>query len=146
MTAERVAATAGEASWPACGSAAHRARVAVLTGVMLAAGITMLGLGAVNVLFVPLLVQDLEVNPAWMAPIEFAQTSGMILAAFGVAFLARRLAPTTIISLGLGVIGVCIGLVAGISAVWQVVLVLLAVGLALHRCRRWCRPSSRPRR
>ena len=61
-----------------------------------------------------------------MAPIEFAQTSGMILAAFGVAFLARRLAPTTIISLGLGVIGVCIGLVAGISAVWQVVLVLLA--------------------
>ena len=38
----------------------------VLTGVMLAAGITMLGLGAVNVLFVPLLVQDLgSTRPGW---------------------------------------------------------------------------------
>ena len=132
VTAERVAATAGESVLAGVRSGLRIVRGSrVLTGVMLAAGITMLGLGAVNVLFVPLLVQDLEVNPAWMAPIEFAQTSGMILAAFGVAFLARRLAPTTIISLGLGVIGVCIGLVAGISAVWQVVLVLLAVGLAL---------------
>jgi MFS family permease len=132
VTAERVAATAGESVLGGVRSGLRIVRGSrVLTGVMLAAGITMLGLGAVNVLFVPLLVQDLEVNPAWMAPIEFAQTSGMILAAFGVAFLARRLAPTTIISLGLGVIGVCIGLVAGISAVWQVVLVLLAVGLAL---------------
>jgi MFS transporter, DHA3 family, macrolide efflux protein len=103
----------------------------VLAGTVIAAGISMLGLGAVNVLFVPLLVNDLRVDPAWMAAIEMAQTSAMILAAAVVAVLARRLAPTTIISLGLAGIAVCIGLLAGVSAVWQVVLILFAVGWAV---------------
>ncbi len=88
----------------------------------------MLGLGAVNVLFVPLIVNDLRVDATWMAGIELAQTAGMILAAGAVAFLARRLAPTTIITLGLAGIGVCIGLMAGVSAVWQVIIVLFVVG------------------
>jgi MFS family permease len=132
VTAERKAAAAGES---VLGGVAAGLRIIrrsrLLTGVVLATGVTMLGLGAVNVLFVPLLVNDLGVDPAWMAAIEFAQTAAMILAAFTVAFLARRLSPTTIISLGLGVIGACIGLVAGVSAVWQVILILFAVGMAL---------------
>ena len=41
----------------------------------------MLGLGAVNVLFVPLLVRILEVNPAWFGAVDFAQSVSMILAA-----------------------------------------------------------------
>ena len=132
VTAERAAAVAGESVRGGVVAGLRIVRGSrLLTGVVLATGITMLGLGAVNVLFVPLLVNDLDVDPAWMAAIEFAQTAAMILAAFTVAFLARRLSPTTIISLGLGVIGVCIGLVAGVGAVWQVILILFAVGLAL---------------
>ena len=132
VTAERAAAAAGESVRGGVVAGLRIVRGSrVLTGVVLATGITMLGLGAVNVLFVPLLINDLDVDPAWMAAIEFAQTAAMILAAFTVAFLARRLSPTTIISLGLGVIGVCIGLVAGVGAVWQVILILFAVGLAL---------------
>jgi len=132
VTAERAAAAAGESVRGGVVAGLRIVRGSrLLTGVVLATGITMLGLGAVNVLFVPLLVNDLDVDPAWMAAIEFAQTAAMILAAFTVAFLARRLSPTTIISLGLGVIGVCIGLVAGVGAVWQVILILFAVGLAL---------------
>lgn len=100
----------------------------VLAGCLLAAGVTMLGLGAVNVLFVPLLINDLQVSPTWMAGIELAQTSSMILAAAIVAFLARRLAPTSIITLGLLGIGVCIGLLSGVSAVWHVIVVLFLVG------------------
>ena len=122
VTAERAAAAAGESVRSGVVAGVRIVRESrVLTGVVLANGITMLGLGAVNVLFVPLLINDLDVDPAWMAAIELAQTTAMILAAFTVAFLARRLSPTTIISLGLGVIGVCIGLVAGVGAVWQVI-------------------------
>ena len=99
-----------------------------LSGSLIAAGVAMLGLGAVNVLFVPLVMDDLKVEATWMAGIEFAQTSAMILAAGTVAFLARRLAPTTIITIGLAGIGVCIGLMSGVSAVWQVIVVLFVVG------------------
>jgi MFS family permease len=134
VTAERAAAAASETVMGGVLAGLRIVRGSrVLTGVLMATGITMLGLGAVNVLFVPLLIGDegLRVDAAWMAAIELAQTSAMILAAGAVAFLARRLAPTTIITLALAAIGVCIGLVAGVTAVWQVVLALFAVGLAL---------------
>jgi MFS family permease len=134
VTAERAAAAASETVMGGVLAGLRIVRGSrVLTGVLMATGITMLGLGAVNVLFVPLLIGDegLRVDAAWMAAIELAQTSAMILAAGAVAFLARRLAPTTIITLALATIGVCIGLVAGVTAVWQVVLALFAVGLAL---------------
>jgi len=99
-----------------------------LTGSLIGAAVSMLGLGAVNVLFVPLLVNDLRVDPAWMAGVEFAQTAAMILAAGVVALLARRFAPTTIITVGLAGIGVLIGLMSGVTAVWQVIVILFAVG------------------
>ncbi len=101
----------------------------VLAGIVLAAGVSMLGLGAVNVLFVPLLVNDLQVSATWMAGIELAQTVGMLAAAGAVTMLVRRMAPTTIVTVALAGIGVCIGVMAGVGAVWQVMLILLAVGL-----------------
>jgi MFS family permease len=99
-----------------------------LSGSLIAAAVSMLGLGAVNVLFVPLLVRELQVDPTWMAGIELAQTSAMILAAGVVATLARRVRPTTVITITLAGIGVCIGLLSGVTAVWQVIAVLFAVG------------------
>jgi len=101
----------------------------VLAGIILAAGVTMLGLGAVNVLFVPLVVNELGVNPAWMAGIDAAQTVGMLAAAALVTAIVRRIAPTSIITLGLVGIGICIGLMAGVSAIWQVLVILVLVGL-----------------
>jgi MFS family permease len=100
----------------------------LLAGSLIAAAVSMLGLGAVNVLFVPLIVNDLQVDPAWMAGIEFAQTAAMIMAAGVVALLVRRFAPTTIITAGLAGIGVCIGLMSGVTAVWQVIALLFVVG------------------
>ena len=98
-----------------------------LTGSLIGAAVSMLGLGAVNVLFVPL-ITELRVNPAWMAGIELAQAVAMIMAAGVVALLARRLAPTTIIVIGLVGIGGCIGLMAGVTAIWQVIALLFVVG------------------
>ena len=104
-------------------------RSRVLAGSLLAAAVTMLGLGAVNVLFVPLLMNDLEVEATWMAGIDFAQTAGMLLAAGLVTWLATRLRATTIITIALAGIGVCIGTLAGIDQVWQVLIVLFVAGL-----------------
>ena len=42
----------------------------VLAGILMASAVTMLGLGAVNVLFVPLIVNELGVSPTWMAGID----------------------------------------------------------------------------
>jgi predicted MFS family arabinose efflux permease len=104
-------------------------RSRVLAGTLLAVAVTMLGLGAVNVLFVPLLINEMDVSPVWMAGIDFAQTAGMLLAAGLVAWIARRLRATTIITAGLAGIGLLIGAVAGIDQVWQVLIVLFGVGL-----------------
>lgn len=103
----------------------------VLAGIIMASSVTMLGLGAVNVLFVPLIVNELDVSPTWMAGIDFAQTAGMLAAAALVTTLVRRLAPTSIITIALVGVGVCIGLMAGVSSVWQVLVILVAVGLCV---------------
>ncbi len=99
-----------------------------LSGSVIAAAVSMLGLGAVNVLFVPLVVDELKVDPTWMAGIDLAQTLAMIMAAGVVVFLVRHLAPTTIITLGLAGIGVCIGCMSGVTAIWQVLLLLFVFG------------------
>lgn len=104
-------------------------RSRVLSGMAISLAVTMLGLGAVNVLFVPLVVNLLRVSPTWMAGIDAAQTAGMLIAAALVTTLARRLAPTTIVTLGLVGVGTGIAAVAGVTAVWQLLVVMLLVGL-----------------
>jgi MFS family permease len=103
-------------------------RSPVLLGTVLAAGVTMLGLGAVNVLFVPLMIRDLQVPATWLGAVDGAQTLSMILAAGLVATIAARLRPTMIVVIGLAGIAVFIGLVAGVTSVWQVVGLLFIVG------------------
>ena len=103
-------------------------RSRVLGTTIVALAISMLGLGAVNVLFVPLVVTVLAVGPAWLGPIELAQSSSMILAAGLITVLARRLSPTTIVAVGMAGIAVTISLVAAIDAVWQLLALLFLAG------------------
>ncbi|HEX5578382.1 MAG TPA: MFS transporter [Candidatus Limnocylindria bacterium] len=103
----------------------------LLTGAILAATVTMLGFGAVNVLIVPFIIDDLRVPATWMAGVELAQTVGMILAAGFVAALAARLAPTTIIAAGLAGLGICIAVLSGVDAAWQMLGLLFVAGLIL---------------
>jgi len=100
----------------------------ILWTTLLALAISMLGLGAVNVLFLPLVVEVLEVSPVWLGAIELAQSVSMILAAGIVAALASRLSPTTIVTGGILAAGVLIGLTGAVTAVWQVALLLFAIG------------------
>jgi sugar phosphate permease len=88
----------------------------------------MFGLGAVNVLFLPLVVDVLQVNPVWLGAIELAQSVSMILAAGLVAVLAARLRPTTIISVALIAAGILVGLTGAATSVFHVVLLLFGIG------------------
>ena len=90
--------------------------------------LAMLGLGAINVLFVPLIVNVLHESPVWFGPLEAAQTASMVFAAGLVGLLAARLRPTTIVVVGSLGVGVVIGLVGAVSAVWQVMVLMFAVG------------------
>jgi MFS family permease len=100
----------------------------LLTGTLFALAVTMLGLGAVNVLIVPLLINDLQVPATWFGAIEFAQTASMVLSGGLVALLAARLRPANVVSICLVLVGLLTGLMAGVSSVWHLLLILFAVG------------------
>jgi MFS family permease len=104
------------------------ARSRLLLGTMLGAAMTMLGLGAVNVLFVPLFIQVLEVPTTWLGAVDIAQTSSMILAAGITTAIAARLRPTTIVIGGLLGLAAGIGLVGAVTDVWQIIVLLFLVG------------------
>jgi sugar phosphate permease len=88
----------------------------------------MLGLGAVNVLFVPLFVRELQLPTTWLGAVDIAQTSSMILAAGITGALASRLRPTRIVVVGLAGIGVLVGLIGAVDGIWPLVVLLFGVG------------------
>ncbi len=124
--AERVAASGVGAS--------VREGLGVVTGsrllstTLLALALAMLGLGAINVLFLPLIVNVLGVSPAWLGAVDIAQSASMILSAGLVAVLAARLHATTIITVSLIATAVLIGLVGATTEVAQVLVLLFAIG------------------
>ncbi len=103
----------------------------ILIGVLVSAGIVMLGLGAVNVLFVPLLVNELNLPETWFGAIQAAQVAGMVLGGTLTAALAARLQPTRIISLGLAALGLGVALIALVTQVWHIMLLLFPIGLVV---------------
>jgi MFS transporter, DHA3 family, macrolide efflux protein len=100
----------------------------LLSTTILSLAVVMLGLGAVNVLFVPLLIRVLEVSPAWFGPVDIAQSASMILAAGMVGSIAARVRPTTIVTVGLVGIAILIALTGVVTAIWQVLLLMFLVG------------------
>jgi len=101
----------------------------ILAGTIVALAITMLGIGAVNILLLPLVVNDLQVPEVWLAGLNLAQTSGMILSGALVAALAKRFKPTGIIITSFFGIGAGIAFFSGVTLVWQLVGALFIVGL-----------------
>jgi MFS family permease len=106
-------------------------RTRVLLGTLVAAGVTMLGIGAVNVLMLPLIVNDLKVPVTWFGAVEFAQTSAMVLSGSLVALLAARLRPTNIVSMCLVGIGVVIGMTSLVGSIWHLFPLLVVVGFLM---------------
>lgn len=102
-----------------------------LRAVLISLSVTMLGLGAVNVLFVPFLLEDLAVSEAFLGAVEASQVAGLVISGTLVAVLASRLRPSTLVSAGLLGVGVFIAAISMTDAVWQIMVLLLFVGLSV---------------
>lgn len=100
----------------------------ILVGVMVGAAVLMLGLGAVNVLLVPFVVEDLALSEAWFGVLEGAQVLSMVLAGGVMTVLARRVDPTRVVTVALAGVGVVVASVALVTLPWHLVLALFAVG------------------
>jgi MFS family permease len=100
----------------------------LLSGTVVAMGVSMLGLGAVNVLLVPFVVNDLQIPETWFAALEGSQTLSMVLSGALVAALAARFKPTNIVSVGLGLLGAAIGVISIASNVWGLMLIFFVLG------------------
>ncbi|MDQ5824535.1 MAG: MFS transporter [Chloroflexota bacterium] len=102
-----------------------------LSGTMVATMMTMLGIGAVNVLIIPLIVNDLKVPVTWFGAVEVAQTAAMILSGSLITVLAARLKPTNILSGALSVMGLMTIGLAFVSSIWHLFPILFVVGLMM---------------
>jgi MFS family permease len=100
----------------------------ILVGILAGAGVLMFGLGAVNVLLVPFVVDDLGVSEAWFGALEASQVASMVASGALVAVIASKIRPTAVVSLALAGIGVVIASISVVTAPWQLMIVLFAVG------------------
>ena len=103
-----------------------RSRTLATTIAVLA--VVMLGGGAVNVLYVPVVVRVLDAGPAWLGPLQFAQGASMILATGLIAALARRFRPSTIVTVGVGGMAVVVALIGATTEIWQLLALSFAIG------------------
>lgn len=103
----------------------------ILIGIMVAISITMLGLGAVNVLLAPMLVNEMGLPETWFGGLELAQTLGMILSGVAITALASRIKPTSLISTSLILTGIVLAFFSTINSIWQMFPALFLVGLTV---------------
>jgi MFS transporter, DHA3 family, macrolide efflux protein len=102
-----------------------------LIGLLVATGVTMLGLGAVNVLFVPLLINVLKVPPVWLGAVEGAQTAGMILGGVFLMGMISKVNTSRLIVVGLATLSVLVA-ASGLAANAMVfAIILFGVGLVI---------------
>ena len=103
----------------------------MLTGAIVAFAVTMLGIGAVNILLVPLLVDDLQVQETWFAAVELSQTAAMIIAGGLMTVLASRFKATNILSIALFGLGIAVALMSLPTNVWHIMAILFLAGLTI---------------
>ena len=102
-----------------------------LLGVIVVGALVMLGVGAVNVLLVPFVLDDLGASEAWFGPLEGAYVSAMVLSGIAVSVLATALRPTRLVSLGAMALGGAIAAIALTSHPGQLTLLLFGAGLCV---------------
>ncbi len=103
----------------------------IFIGIMVAISITMLGLGAVNVLLAPMLVNEMGLPETWFGGLELAQTLGMIISGAAITVLAARFKPTSLISIALILTGIVLAFFATINNIWPMFPALFLLGLTI---------------
>jgi MFS family permease len=100
----------------------------MVIGVMMAAAVAMLGLGAVNVLLVPFVVGELRFSEAWFGPIEGAQVAGLVLAGSLAAVSARWLRAHILVAAGLAGLGAAVAALSVVTSPWHMLVTMFVVG------------------
>jgi MFS family permease len=103
-------------------------RSPTLLATVIGLAVAMLGMGAVNVLFVPFLIDVLHESAAWAGPLEGAQALAMVLASGLVAGLAARLSVQAIFVGGLVGVGAMISLLSIAPGAPALLVILFVVG------------------
>lgn len=101
----------------------------VLVGLFLTFAIAMLGLGAVNVLFLPFLTDELHGSTTVVGIARGAQMLGLLAGGAAVSVFARRIGPTTLVVVGICSLGLAFAGLALLHSPWMVVGVLAAIGM-----------------
>lgn len=103
----------------------------VLVGVLMSLGVIQLGIGAMQVIWVPFFQKFFGIGPEGLGIVDSVQGFGMAVGAVAMGFIAARFNKTTIIGFSVAAIGVIISLV-GLSPSFTLILGLsFILGLAL---------------
>lgn len=100
----------------------------LLVGLFLTFAIAMLGLGAVNVLFLPFLIDDLHGSTTIVGIARGVQMLGLLAGGAAVSVLAPRVAPTALVVAGICGLGLAFTGLGLLHSPWLVVVVLAAIG------------------
>ena len=106
-------------------------REATLRGILLSLSILQLGVGAVNVLWVPLLARRYGVGPDGLGLVDSVQGAGMAVGALTVAWLSARASAVRIVAAGLAVLGLMLGLTGVAPSFVFIVAYTFVLGVAL---------------
>jgi MFS family permease len=96
----------------------------LLVGLLLTFSITVLGIGAVGVLFVPFVLGELGAPTAALGIIRASQVVGMVVTGAVVAGASKRVEPHRLLMLGMLGLGISLALTATVQN-WVVLLLLL---------------------
>ena len=129
----RVAVASGERHASGVGASAVEGlrligRSPTLVATILGLSIAGLGLGAVNLLFVPFVMNTLAASAVWVGPIEGAQTLSLVAAGGLVAVLARRMSAQSMVAGGLAGVGILIAILYAAPNVYFLLVVAFCFG------------------
>ena len=102
-----------------------------MVGVLVCMAVVQLGLGAINVLWVPYLQRTFGVGATGLGIVDSAQGVGMVLGGLALGLVASRLNRTAMAGWGIIVIGLFIAGMGLAPAFGYVIVLSFAIGLAL---------------
>lgn len=103
----------------------------ILVGMLVCNGVLQLGLGALNVVWVPFMQRTFGVGPAGLGAVDAAQGLGMAVGALTVGYLALRVRKVTLVGGGLVWAGLVLAGIGGSPAFGYVLVGAWLLGLAI---------------
>lgn len=103
----------------------------LLVSVMITYAVTMLGLGAVIVLVIPFLMNDLKVDAKWIGLVQLFEAIGMLIGSAVVAALSKKFSTRAFMLIGTMAMGGFIAVVNRVHGLTTIIYIILGVGVFL---------------